>query len=171
MLNEFNEILKKLLFLCPDYLTKNFDRLISTKNHAELLILSSDRTVRNNYSQLLLTSLNIMISFNNLTLKREDSNDLNIQIMNQLDKILEYIPKELNKSNSKIQQYFEFWRDFAYSGQKQILFMIEKQIITLFLDYLLEAKSPLTSASAEKKAATSSTFSYKVNNFNKNIKF
>lgn len=40
-------------------------------------------------------------------------------------------------------QYFEFWRDFSFSGEVQVRYLMERKFIQRSLDFYLEKQSPL----------------------------
>ena len=55
------------------------------------------------------------------------------------------MPVTLSKSWTKMGQYFEFWRDFSFSGEVQVAYLMEKKFIVRALDFYLEKQSPLYS--------------------------
>jgi len=53
------------------------------------------------------------------------------------------MPTEVPKNWLKFKQYFEFWRDFAHSGEAQLEFLYKKEFIAVLIDFYLEKKSPV----------------------------
>jgi hypothetical protein len=40
-------------------------------------------------------------------------------------------------------QYFEFWREFSFSGEVQVTYLMERKFLQKSLDFYLEKHSPL----------------------------
>ena len=46
-----------------------------------------------------------------------------------LDSFLEVMPLSLSKYWTKMGQYFEFWRDFSFSGEVQVKYLMERKFL------------------------------------------
>lgn len=51
----------------------------------------------------------------------------------------------------------KFWKDFANSGNPQLYYLFDKDIIALFIDFMLESESPLA-GSKEKKSSMGNNY-------------
>ena len=141
-----------------------------------MILNCQDKQVRSHISQTILHTINIIISFYKLELNLqkpnekdefqlyEDSNyvaefqseedkkkaGIEEMIINFLNVMISIMPNEVAKNWTKFQQYFEFWKDFAYSGESQISFLFQKQFIAILIDFFLEKKSPIPEFSEKK---------------------
>jgi len=57
--------------------------------------------------------------------------------------LISYIPTEVAKNWTKFTQFYEFFRDFAASGDAQISFLFGQQFIATLGDIYLDKKSPI----------------------------
>lgn len=64
-------------------------------------------------------------------------------ILDFLDNFLDVMPIQLSKNWIKMGQYFEFWRDFSFSGEVQVNYLMERKFLQKSLDFYLEKQSPL----------------------------
>ena len=89
---------------------------------------------------------------NNVIQNEEDNkkSDIEEMIIKLLTVMISIMPTEVAKNWTKFQQYFEFWRDFAYSGEPQISFLFQRQFIAVLIDFFLEKKSPVPELSEKK---------------------
>jgi len=72
------------------------------------------------------------------------------EIINFLDHLIASIPTEAAKNWTKIGQFFEFWKEFANSGEAQMHYLYQKEFIAVLIDFYLDKRSPLVGFSEKK---------------------
>jgi hypothetical protein len=75
---------------------------------------------------------------------------IEMKIIEFLDAMIAIMPTHVAKNWTKFQQFFEFWRDFAYSGEAQMTYLYRKEFIAVLIDFYLEKASPLQNFSEKK---------------------
>ena len=160
--------MKHLMSIVPEAANEFFEKIVlkDIKYIIELILTCPDRTVRYNVGSVILHSINVIISFHGLDLslkkfegkeeeieKATEKGPLQIEwsIVKFLNMLLGIMPVDVAKSWTKFGQYFEFWRDFAFSGTPQVSYLFQKQMIAYLIDFFLEKKSPLGNEISEHK--------------------
>ena len=160
--------MKHLMSIVPEAAHEFFEKIVlkDIKYIIELILTCPDKTVRANVGQVILHSINVIIAFGNFDLelkkfegkedeieKAAEKGPLQIEysVVKFLNTLLGIMPVEVAKSWTKFGQYFEFWRDFAFSGTPQVRYLFQKQMIAYLIDFFLEKKSPLGNLFSEHK--------------------
>jgi len=162
-------VLKNLASLVPEAAFSFFEALAinETKYITQLFLNCPSRLVRHYTSQAILQSINILIAYHNLSLDLRDlyqrkhqvsqMNDseryvfkIESEIVNFLDHLIASIPTEAAKNWTKIGQFFEFWKEFANSGESQMHYLYQKEFIAVLIDFYLDKRSPLVGFSEKK---------------------
>lgn len=144
--------LKQLLSVVPTFAFDFFVECFidNYKTLIELILVCPDKLVRSVTINILLHVINLLITYHNLSLDVLDEDPINKKVMQFLNVFQMLMPNDVAKNWNKFHQYFEFWRDFAISGEKQINFLFKKEFIAVLIDFFLEKRSPLQNYSEKK---------------------
>lgn len=71
-------------------------------------------------------------------------------VLSFLQNCINIMPTEVAKNWLKMGQFFEFWRDFSFSGETQVAYLYKKEFIAVLIDFYLEKKSPVPHLSDKK---------------------
>ena len=168
--------MKQLMSIVPESAFEFFEKVVlkDIKYTIELILTCTDRIVRSNLSQVILHAINVTVSFYGFDLDvrkfegREDEIEkatekcpvqIEFSIVKFLNMLLGIMPIEVAKNWTKLGQYFEFWRDFAYAGTAQVRYLYGQQMIALLIDFFLEKKSPLGNEISEHKHSMGNRYS------------
>lgn len=166
---ELTEQLIAMVSLVPETAHMLFDSLVckNVPSALELFVSCPDKQVRQCTTRIILHIINVLISKNGFTLDGARLDTLapmatqlsqqelalciiETSVLSFLQLLINLLPTEVPKNWTKLGQYFEFWRDFAASGEAQMTYLYSKQFIAVLGDFFLEKKSPLTIAPDKK---------------------
>lgn len=158
--------LKIIISLVPSCADKIFDNFFARDIQVfEIWLKSPEESVRGQIGQLTLYLINTMIShhkleLNDVILTEEQIASLSeeerrkVQAELQIQRFLQHaaaiMPNEVAQAWLKMGQYFEFWRDFANSGEAQVNYLYKREFIAVLIDFYLEKRSPLKDFSEKK---------------------
>lgn len=137
--------MKRLLRASPSFSLQFLDKLFTQRANKtiDLLLCCPEAQTRLLVAQLLAQTLNANIDYHQLTLLDSDSTIEEATITKCLTTLLDLMKDQVPKNWVRFDQYFQFWRDFAEGGHVQVEFLLRRNILTQFLDFMLEGNSPL----------------------------
>jgi len=160
---------RNLMSYVPTSAVAFFDKFVikDFKSFLELTLACPNKQVRYCVSQIVLHAINVMIAHYKLDMDLTKHKELestiesatpeekerwNIQevIFKVLNLLITLMPTEVAKNWTKFSQFFEFWRDFASSGEPQMFYLYQKEFIAVLLDFYLEKRSPIPEFSEKK---------------------
>lgn len=74
----------------------------------------------------------------------ENKNAIEKKIVAFLDDLLGLMNEEVPKNWHYFRQYFYFWKTFANGGEWQLRYLISKEVVARFADFILDKRSPVT---------------------------
>ncbi|KAL4498387.1 hypothetical protein ABPG72_013193 [Tetrahymena utriculariae] len=150
--------MKGMLDLIPQYTYEFAKEFIFSrfKQIESVLTSCSESVIRSCYQQITNFTINNLINYYKIQLNlsesffigKDDDQFTEAELVERdiivfLDKMLDIMHTEVSKNWLRMQQYLEFFRDFAYGGDVQVQWNFNKEMIARLIDFFLGNLSPL----------------------------